>query len=204
MLSCIWIKTELEKKIDNNYEWYLFNPDTAQHENTLKQFEGCELVHAVNRYDDVENDSIDIVIVANVIHEITPPALCELLSEARKKLKASGKLFIIDMEPLLYAEHYAVPYSYTEVTNMLNSSGWICNSEIVPHKFVTLYIVSANKADSGSIDVKTIENLWENKRYNALAVYRTAETADMADYQKTMQAMTTTCSIDSYFKGLWK
>ena len=141
--------------------------------------------------------------MANVIHEITPPAFEELLSQARSKLKDDGQMYIIDMEPLLYAEHYAVPYTYTEVEDLLNSNGWICNHDITPHRFVTMYIVTAEKTE-GAIGGYHIDELWQKKRRNALAVYRTSKGSTMADYQKTMQAMTTVCSIESYLNGMWR
>lgn len=45
-----------------------------------------------------------------------------------------------------------------------------------------------------------IEKLWMRKKRNALAVYRTAKNDNLSDYQKMMQAMTTVCSIDSFFE----
>ena len=114
------------------------------------------------------------------------------------------------MEPLLFAEHYAVPYSYSEIEDLLSDNGWACNHDIAPHKFVTLYIVTAEKVDSmGEHDIEKsgkydIEKLWKLRRRKALAVYRTAKNDNLSDYQKTMQAMTTVCSIDSFFEGMWQ
>ena len=196
------IRDELEKMTHTDAEWYLLNFDIVQHEKTKARFKHIDQVHPIHRYDEVEDHSVDAVIVANVIHEITPPALRQLLVEAEKKLKKGGRLFIIDMEPLLYAEHYAVPYNYNEVESLLNANGWACNHDIVPHKFVTLYVVIAEKI--GETVFYDIEGLWEVKLRNALAVYRTAGGNSLADYQKMMQAMTTVCSIDSFNAGVWK
>ena len=197
------IRDELNKNVHIDAEWFLFNPDITQHEKIKDKFEGVDKIYPINRYDEVDDNSIDVVIVSNVIHEITPPALRDLLIEAEKKLNDSGRLFIIDMEPLLYTEHYAVPYTYSEIETILNNNGWVCNHDVVPHKFVTLYVVTAEKIDSmiGSYD---IEELWNSKLRNALAVYRTARGNCIGDYQKTMQAMTTVCSIESFISGIWK
>ena len=195
------VKEELEKAGKSDTEWYLFNPDLEQHKRTEERFAKDPMVHAVDTYEDVEDDSIDAVILANVIHEITPPAFQEILEQAEKKLTAGGRLYVIDMEPLLYAEHYAVPYSSSEIEELLNNNGWACNHDTMPHRFVTLYIVTAEKIHpSGKYD---IEKLWKSKKKKALAVYRTAKNDNLSDYKKTMQAMTTVSSIDSFFEGLW-
>lgn len=196
------IKDELEKALDNDAEWYLFNPDLNQHKRTEERFANNPMVHAVNTYEAVEDHSIDAIILANVIHEITPLAFREILRQAENKLTVGGRLYIIDMDPLLYAEHYAVPYNYNEIEELLNGNGWACNHDITPHRFVTLYIVTAEKI--GSTGKYNIEKLWKRKKRNALAVYRTAKNDNLSDYQKTMQAMTTVCSIDSFFEGVWK
>ena len=196
------IKEELEKAGKGNAEWYLFNLDLDQHRRTEERFANNPMVHAVNTYEAVEDHSIDAIILANVIHEITPLAFREILRQAEKKLVTGGRLYVIDMEPLLFAEHYAVPYSYSEIEELLNDNGWLCNHDITPHRFVVLYIVTAEK--TGSAGEYDIEKLWELKKKKALAVYRTAKNDNLSDYQKTMQAMTTVSSIDSFFEGIWK
>lgn len=197
------VRDELEKIAHSEAEWYLFNPDIVQHEKTKERFESIDKVYPINQYDEVDDNSIDAVIVANVIHELTPPELRVLFIEAEKKLKVGGQLYIIDMEPLLCAEHYAVPYNYSEVENILNDNGWACNHDIVPHKFVTLYVVTAVKSGNtiGSYD---IEEMWRRKLKSALSVYRSAKGDCLADYQKMMQAMTTVCSIESFYAGYWQ
>ena len=125
----------------------------------------------------------------------------EILEQVERKLKNQGKLYIVDMDPLLFAEHYAVPYSYTEVEEILESGGWACNHEIIPHRFVTLYIVIAEKLSYSDYN---IEELWRIKKERALRVYQTARKDSISDYQKMMQAMTSVCSIDAFFSGIWK
>ncbi|MBD5094156.1 MAG: AAA family ATPase [Subdoligranulum sp.] len=196
------IKEELEKAGKSNAEWYLYNLDLEQHKRTEERFSNNPMVHAINTYEDVTDHSVDAIILANVIHEITPPAFREILRQVERKLATDGRLYVIDMEPLLYAEHYAVPYSYSEIEELLNGNGWACDHDIMPHRFVTLYIVTAKKI--GSAGEYDIEKLWESKKNKALAVYHTAENNNLSDYQKTMQAMTTVSSIDSFFAGIWK
>lgn len=196
------IKEELEKAGKSDAEWYLFNLDLDQHKRTKERFANDPMVHAVNTYEAIEDYSIDAIILANVIHEITPLAFREILRQIEKKLATGGRLYVIDMEPLLYAEHYAVPYNYSEIEELLNDNGWVCNHDITPHRFVALYIVTAEKI--GSAEEYDIEKLWMRKRRNALAVYRTAKNDNLSDYQKMMQAMTTVCSIDSFFEGVWR
>lgn len=198
------IKDELEKIGKSNAEWYLFNHDLDQYKKTKEKFDADPMVHAINNYDDIEDHSIDVIVLANVIHEITPKAFREILRQVEKKLTTGGKLHIIDMEPLLYAEHYSVPYSYQEIEDLLNDNGWISKSDIMPHKFVVLYIVTSERNSSAKEGEYDIEKLWEKKRRNALAAYRMAKNDNLSDYQKMMQSMTTVCSIDSFFNGLWK
>lgn len=196
------IRDELEKVGKSDAEWYLFNPNPEQHMRAKERFSNNLMVHAVNTYEDVEDQSIDAVILANVVHEITPLAFQEILRQVEKKLAPNGRLYVIDMEPLLFAEHYAVPYSYSEIEDLLNDNGWVCNHDITPHQFVTLYIVTAEKV--GPAKECDIRKLWKLKRRKALAVYHTAKNDTLSDYQKTMQAMTTVCSIDSFFEGIWQ
>lgn len=196
------IKEELDKVGKSDAEWYLFNLDPEQHKRTEERFAHAPMVHAINTYEAVEDHSVDAIILANVIHEITPLAFREILGQVEKKLAANGRLYIIDMEPLLFAEHYAVPYSYSEIEDLLHDNGWVCNHDIMPHRFVALYIVTAEKV--GLAGEYNIEKLWKAKRRKALAAYRTAKNGDLPDFQKTMQAMTAVCSIDSFFEGIWQ
>lgn len=206
------IKEELDKRyiLSDTFIWYLLNPDKEQHENVKTLFQEDENVFPVTKYDEIPNSLFDIVIVANVIHEITPLAFANIISEAQNKLKPEGEMIILDMEPLLHAEQYAVPYNPAELVTLFNELGWVATSNLLPHKFVTLYRIRVKKANSKELTEQTInkkiERLWKKKYRDALAGYNVMQDKKLSggEYQKKLQDMVTVISIGSYFEKIWE
>ena len=206
------VKDELEKNltINNSIKWYLFNPDQIQTASTREHFRGCSNVFSIMDYSEIPTDTyFDIVIVANVIHEITPPMFSQILVESANRLGNDGVLIILEMEPLLHPEQYAVPYNYGELINTLNDIGWKNEHYLLPHRFVVLYAIAAQKGSHTMIDMPQVTNilnkLWIQKKTNAIRQYGFGhDTLSYQNYMNLLQVLTTIASIDSYFDGDWK
>lgn len=205
------VKKELEKRpiLSDAFLWYLLNTSEEQNKKVKGLFDKNENVVPIMNYDDAPDGRFDMVIIANVIHEITPPKFAKILNEAQKKMKPEGDMIILDMEPLLHAEQYAVPYNNGELIILLHDLGWVATSQVIPHKFVILYEIQAKKMGADKISenlvCEKIEQLWKQKYKNALAGYYVMQDRELSydEYQRKLQDMAAIASIGSYFEKIW-
>ncbi len=206
------MKEELEKNLifSDSFLWYLLNTSEEQNQKVKELFHENQNVFPVMNYEQIPDGKFDIVIVANVVHEITPPSFAEIINESQKKLKPEGRMIILDMEPLLHAEQYAVPYSSGELVTLFNNLGWAATFKVISHKFVMLYEIYAQKVNTNQLSCAEIcveiEKLWAQKYKNALAGYLVMQNKELSynEYQKKLQDMATIASIGSYFEKMWK
>lgn len=204
------VMEELRKAsgINQQIEWYLLNLDEAQARAAAALYHADAQVHSITDYAQVPDGSMDIAVVANVIHEITPPQFAKLLIQSQKKLSRDGLLLIVEMDPLLHPEKYAVSYNYGELATLLGSLGWNSAPYCVNYKTVNLYCVASKKTEKAELDaariVSTIEICWREKRTAHLRAYGfQGDGFDFDGYLQTTQTLTSVMSICSYFDGIW-
>ena len=204
------VKSELDKysQISANNKWYLYNIEPEQVEATRRKFEDNSNVYSISDYEEIDNNSIDLVLLANVIHEITPHSFSEILYKISTKMRKNGMLVILEMEPLLHPEKFAVPYNYGELVSFFNSLKWRCQSYPMNHRNVNLYCLTIIKGEYSISDKEYIldylNNLWEQKLIDSLSSYDVGPTTLTYDnYIRMIQDMTTIVSINSYKKKIW-
>lgn len=204
------VKMELDKynEISSKNNWYLFNVEPEQVELTKLKFEKNSNVYSIFDYTQIEDDSIDLVLLANVIHEITPISFSEILYNISKKMKTTGMLVILEMEPLLHPEKFAVPYNYGELVTFFNTIKWRCQNYSMNHRNVNLYCLTITKREQSIADKQIIldylNNLWERKLSDSLSSYdMSPDTLTYENYVKMIQDMTTIASINAYKKEIW-
>jgi len=205
------VKLEIDKynRVVSNNNWFLLNIDSEQEEETRKKFENDENVYSISSFEQVPDDSIDIALLANVIHEITPEKFAENLSNVYHKLSKNGKLVILEMEPLLHPEKFAVSYNYGELVSLFNALHWRCQKHAISYRNVNLYCIVITVCEGGISDKEKIkeelDKLWENNLYNSICSYDTCPSElTYENYLQLIQDMTTIASINAYQMKIWR
>lgn len=200
------VMEELKKVsgINDHIQWYLFNVDKTQADKARTKFvDDCRVI-SIAAYEEVENKSIDIAIVANVVHEIAPPAFAKIIHQAYQKLKMEGFLLILEMDPLLHPEKYAVSYSYTDLTDLFGELQWDSYPTCENYRSVNLFCVAAKKGEYALEDEKSIlcciEQLWKKKLRRNLHSYRAqTDGFDLDGYLQITQCLASVITISTYF-----
>lgn len=202
-------KTEI--MIKKKCTWLCWDPIAKQREKLRQNVSILPMACSVpDSIDDIRDGSCDIVLVANVLHELNPFQISEVLLNASKKLKKDiGTLFVLEIYPLLHPEKLAVPYSDTNMRRLLNSVGFISTTRTFAIKGCTAYTASAcinsDLGNNSNIVAEKVEQLWNEIKIDALSSYfQRPNTLDNIDYSVFAQELFTIASIESWGNGLWK
>lgn len=154
---------------------------------------------------------VDVCVVANVLHELTPKATSELLGSAWRLLAGGhGELLVLELYPLLHAEKYAVPYSETAMRELLDALGFAARSRTFPVAGATAYCVAARPRGStrrwNDVEaIATIDGVWSRALRSALSSYDSLRSVhSSADYRAALQDLTTIASINAWRSGYWR
>lgn len=91
LFSCAFRDVNILKGIDLSDEAIKLCNNTSM----LMEFGEYEFVHgSVSKLEDIKSNSIDGIILSNIIDNITPDDSIEVLKQAKRLLKDGGKLFI--------------------------------------------------------------------------------------------------------------
>jgi energy-coupling factor transporter ATP-binding protein EcfA2 len=169
-----------------------------------------EHVRVIEGIDEVAPGQCSIALIANVLHELTPPMAAELLTVAFERVLAhDGTLLILELYPLVTPEKFAVPYPSYVLRRILRSVQITC----FEHDFSVLgcrgYLLACTWS-GGSFDFRaqirgSIETGWDEllddavQQYKALANIRGVET-----YRHFVSQVTTIASIVAWQRGAWK
>jgi hypothetical protein len=158
---------------------------------------------------EIEDQSCNLAVIANVLHEVTPEVFVEYIAIAAAKLQDTGVILIMELYPLLAAEKYAVAYPATHLKKILNGSGFLCRDAGFPVKDVTGYCLSAHLQPSFVIDrdfiLKTVIATWEDLEREAAYSYASRKGVhNYSDYRAVLQELTTLASIQAWRCGLWR
>lgn len=198
-----------------NFRWSFWDPSDKNREILAHLTDSLQTheVQVINDLDALPNGSYDIVVLSNVLHEVTPINAAQILVDVRRLLRnPAGKLVILELSPLIHAEKYAVPYSQNEIATLLYQIGWKVDSGILPLRSgnVQAYWVCGYNPDSSRSEDKatirgSLENLWDEILKRNCFLYDGKYRINSADDQiKIMDILTTIASILNYRLGNWK
>jgi energy-coupling factor transporter ATP-binding protein EcfA2 len=205
------LKKLSEWQLKKLLRWYCWEPDEERRKKLYGLFGQIkERVTVVDTLDDIKDSNNDIVVITNVLHELTPCEAAKVIEVSVRKLKKeNGTILISEIYPLLHAEKQAVPYPEEFLRTILRKIGFICTSRNFPVFDHTAYCISArpNKDGIGTREKiqQTIEATWDEIQQNTLSSYMARIGAsDHSDFRSIIQDLTTIASIEAWRQGFWK
>lgn len=161
--------------------------------------------------DQIENGSIDVSVIANVLHEIKPPEFAELLYDADKKTDPyNGVIVVLELYPLLSAEQFAVPYSPSRLIDIFEQVDLISTHNMIPVRDSTAYCIVARRKNQNigldkEVTRKAVEAAWEKIEKDALGSYAARRSVtNYEGYRAVIQDMTTIASVRAWKQGMWR
>jgi SAM-dependent methyltransferase len=159
--------------------------------------------------DDVPATSVDLVLMANILHELPPNLISDFVVAGASKLRPGGDsgLVVLEINPLLHPEKYAVAYPPDMLCEILNSSGFSSTHESFPVRDATGYCVFARPMGQPTAETvqKNVQSAWERLERLASHRYFNSRTADTyEEYRATVGDLTTLASMAAWRHGLWR
>lgn len=153
-----------------SFEWDFWEPDSKLRAGLQNLISEVEMpgIRCLPDTDSVTENTYDVAVLANVLHEITPDAFADILSQISKTVKKqTGLMVILELFPLVRPEKYAVPYTREDMESIFTDIGWRIESGALPIKggVIQAYWVAAYDAGQNlktdRAQIKTvIEQVW--------------------------------------------
>ncbi|MBS1854360.1 MAG: AAA family ATPase [Acidobacteria bacterium] len=165
--------------------------------------------HVIDDLNEIPDRSVNVALITNVLHELTPPSMGALLEiAARKILPDNGRVVILELYPLLAVEYYAVPYQCADLTDILSASGFTYDEQTYPlrGKLTTAACIIATPVRSINRDEVTtrVREHWRTMKRRSLGSWANKRgVRTFAEYKDVLQHMTTIASISAHDEGLW-
>lgn len=200
-----WHKLEATPK----GSWILWEPDTTLR--SEMRMAVSELDTSVTIPDSLDEFQrvCDCIVIANVLHECTPPQIAKILESCSRLASPVGRLIIAELHPLLDAERFAVAYTKEDMVDLLNSAGWDCfpKSLNIRSGAVSAYFCTATlreQVDQACV-VESIEKLWRRIEKRNCSTYKGRLKFSAADsLTGCLSELTEVAAINSYFNSVWK
>lgn len=159
---------------------------------------------------DMADGSMDICVVANVLHECTPHAAARLITAVLPKLRPSlGRIAILEVHPLIQPEKFAVPYSPETLAELLGGLGFWNSYRVLPVRESVAYLTTAWREESAPPTLASVEEAiaaaWNQILGRAIRSYaERTSLGDYASYRDVVQDLTTIASIGAWREGVWR
>lgn len=193
-------------------EWCLYEPK-AEHRNkikkTLADFAYKDLISVTGT---LPKGKFDFIIIANVLHELTPPGIAEILQFCQTNLDTEGKALIIELYPLLKPEKYAVPLRSKEWVKLSRKLGFNAVAEgiAIRNASTEAYFVQLATRSDQKISKKEMEALIGDYWQTEIAEDRTGNYTGQINLDRSEQIpgiignLTTIASTMAYAHRYWK
>ena len=165
-----------EAQLGRGVKWTCYEP--AFGSRLRERLEGWPNVTVVETLEAIPKRQFDICVLANVLHEVTPPEFLQLLTVADAQLSPTGVLAILELFPLIHPERYAVAYDATTLADILRAAGLVADIAQIPLRGpgVTAYCVIArrlacDRAFDPAAAKQAIDEAWVKILERALSSY---------------------------------
>lgn len=186
--------------------WHCWEPSVRAREKLRSRVSDVTNVHVPDSLEDICGQ-LDVCVMANLVHEITPPQFVDAVLAAFIALHERGTLVILELYPLLHAEHFAVPYPQHALRDLLRSVGFSVNSAAFRVREAEAYVVSAKRRGAIAQQdefIGKVEALWQSLRMSAVQNYAARERIQgMRGYIEFLHDMTTIASVTAYESKQW-
>lgn len=173
--------------------------------------EGVFSSYVFDDQNEVPDAAYDVACVVNVLHELTQEAFAEVLLLANRAVNPDGRILISEIYPLLQSERYAVPYSNTELRQILRNCGF--EPEFRDFRFRTGsgYVLSftpipIKDGDLAGKIATALSAMWDDIEDDRMRQFKasTGRHKDFYGYRQAWQNLLTVYSIQAHRKQLWK
>lgn len=183
--------------------WNLFEPFEECGQKLVENLANHPYIENISIYRERPEDQFDFVVIANVLHELSPKSIADILVYSAGALKNDGSIIIVELYPLLKPEKYAVPLRSTEWTSLARKIGFQAVSRGINFRnasheaYFTQLTVPQNglNADPDAVE-KVIKEFWNN----TILLDRVSEYAGhlrLADSEDIPRSLGLLCSIAS-------
>lgn len=104
--------------------WSLYEPYEQPLKKLKANLSNLKFTQFINIYSEKPVSKFDFIIIPNVLHELTPDSIAEIMVYCSKSLKENGCILIVELFPLLKPEKYAVPLNRNEWNKLARSIGF--------------------------------------------------------------------------------
>ncbi len=205
-------KDNIPTKLENHT--YYFWESFEENRNILKEKianENIKNVEVIENVNNVSKDYYDVIFLTNVIHECNPNDFSKIIKHCNYALKDDGHMIIIELDPLLKSEKFAVSYSQEELTNLLDKTGWKVTNEyhhLLRSKTNAYWLISKKRLNK-KLKIKKIKDeilsQWKIIEEKNARNYESRESIDsISEFNKTLSSLTILTSIVSFKNKRWE
>jgi len=159
--------------------------------------------------DDVADDSCDIALLANVLHELPVEAFIGTVRSGASKLSRPGSVIVLELFPLLAPERFAVPYPPSVLLSIFRDWDIHGHQEIVAVRggvavgYCIFGQIPSHLPTAESMRV-VLTRWWGELEKAAVSAYSSRRAIRSAsDYTNVVQELTTLASISAWRNGIW-
>jgi hypothetical protein len=162
--------------------------------------------------DAIPDESVSVVLMANLVHELNPKQFAEAIDLSVKKTKpaTTSCLTILEIFPLLDPEKYAMPYPDRSLLQIFMDLGYTANVEQVAVRGGVSHayrLVMRQRPDMGFSVAKAqkrIEETWDQRLIESVNAYANRPTIrQISDYANVIQELATIASVEAWRRGYW-
>jgi len=155
----------------------------------------------------IPHNAFDIVLLANVLHELTPTAFADVVALARKALRGqSSAVLVLEIYPLLAPEKLAVSYPPDTLRQVLEAAGFVSGVRSFAVRGAEAYaLVARQSGGTPPYDIAAaVEDAWRviEKAASERYVARKSIT-DLREYQLMLHDLMVLSSIAACRTRVW-
>lgn len=203
------LKTPEKDKI----AWSLYEPYDSPRKKLISNLRKHPYKDLINIYSEKPTTCFDFIIIPNVLHELTPCIIAEILTYCSKSLKEKGSIIIVELYPLLKPEKYAVPLNRNEWDRLARKIGFKASSNGIIFKnaihdayFTQLFISNTNNEFNQEKIEELITKFWITEvlpeRINNYDGH--IRFGDIDEIPTSIGNLCTIASINAYQNKIWK
>ena len=152
--------------------------------------------------------SIDVALLANVLHECTISGIVETFKQLSYLLVDGGNLLIAELTPLLSPERFGFSYAAEEIRQIANAFGYAASTSAIPIRsgLVTAHLTICQKRLTPDFEegTKLLSELWKRKRRDLLQQYSAEiSLSSTRNAIKVASILHAIASIDAHTEGFW-
>jgi energy-coupling factor transporter ATP-binding protein EcfA2 len=200
-----------EWQIGGKVHWTCHEPLEENRKSLRVRFENNPDVHIIESISEIKDRKFDLCIIANVLHELTPPEFAEYIACADILTEYNaGGIVILELFPLHHPEGFAVPYDSFTLRDILARVGFLSDSAqiFLGRTGITASCVFARRQQAMLILEKIEESVilaWESCLRRCLDAYGLQQSAvDVDSYNRILSNLTTVAAIMAWKENVWQ